>query len=493
MIITNYFKRYQFEIASFLASFFIALILFNMTNMRFPNDDQFILYRYVDNIISGNGFVFNIGEKILGSTTPLFTILSSIFAYILKGLYIPDVVAYLNIFLMASTSVFIFKILRYLSVDILFSYLGIIIYSLNMSKMIPEGMETPLFLFLIFAAIYFLLNDKKNISTVFLALSLITRPDAIIACGLFLVYWFINYGLKSTIRLCCIFSIVILPWLIFAYFYFGSFIPQSLLAKMQSSDIVRMPYFQAFKVQLASISRIYWGSIIDFERIIIQVIVNLLPILLFIFIFIKNNLNRKNWIIFAIPSMYFILFSISNPIMFPWYVSQTEPFWILMSFWGIYILYKKNQSKYYLFLLLIISVFPFISFANRITNKDIGSKTPLFVTSQYLNNKLQKGDTVGISNIGIVSFETKAYIVDFFGLVRPDSVLYYPIKNGCFSENELYVIPPDLVKDSKPDWLVAGDGEMDPCFLKSKWFNLNYSEDFRIGSLGIYKYTKNGN
>jgi hypothetical protein len=251
-----------------------------------------------------------------------------------------------------------------------------------------------------------------------------------------------------------------------------------------------MPFYQAFKVQLASLSRIYWGSIIDFQKIPLQVLINLLPILYFIFISVKNYFNKKNWIIFLIPLLYFISFSISNPIMFPWYISQMEPFWLLISFLGIYHLYKNNYSKYYSIFIVLILCISFLSFVNRVTNPDMGSKNHLFSAGQYLKDRIQPNDSIGISNIGIVAFETKAKIVDFFGLVKEDAFLYYPIKNGCFDKNELYVIPPDLIKASTPEWLVFGDNEMDDCFKNSLWFNKNYTQKFRTGDFYIYKIKK---
>lgn len=38
-------------------------------------DDAYITYRYTRNILAGNGFVFNPGERELGTTTPLYTLL----------------------------------------------------------------------------------------------------------------------------------------------------------------------------------------------------------------------------------------------------------------------------------------------------------------------------------------------------------------------------------------------------------------------------------
>jgi hypothetical protein len=42
-----------------------------------PNtvDDAYITYRYARNIATGVGFVYNAGERVLGTTTPAYTLL----------------------------------------------------------------------------------------------------------------------------------------------------------------------------------------------------------------------------------------------------------------------------------------------------------------------------------------------------------------------------------------------------------------------------------
>jgi len=48
-------------------------------------DDAFITYRYVRNILAGIGFVYNPGEQVLGTTTPLYTLLLTAFGYFVGG------------------------------------------------------------------------------------------------------------------------------------------------------------------------------------------------------------------------------------------------------------------------------------------------------------------------------------------------------------------------------------------------------------------------
>lgn len=89
-------------------------------------------------------------------------------------------------------------------------------------------------------------------------------------------------------------------------------------------------------------------------------------------------------------------------------------------------------------------------------------------------------ETIGLSNIGIVGWVVDRETIDFIGLVRNDSVKYYPIKDECPPSGNLYTIPPKLIQDSHPTWLVAGEGEMQSCFLQSDWFGQHY--------LPVYQY-----
>ena len=36
-------------------------------------DDAFITFRYARHLLAGAGFVYNLGERVLGTTTPLYT------------------------------------------------------------------------------------------------------------------------------------------------------------------------------------------------------------------------------------------------------------------------------------------------------------------------------------------------------------------------------------------------------------------------------------
>ncbi len=52
-------------------------------------DDAFITYRYAQNLLASNGFTYNVGERVLVTTTPLYTLLIASVAALSGGTQAP--------------------------------------------------------------------------------------------------------------------------------------------------------------------------------------------------------------------------------------------------------------------------------------------------------------------------------------------------------------------------------------------------------------------
>ncbi|MGH7174936.1 MAG: hypothetical protein ACREGR_01085, partial [Minisyncoccia bacterium] len=285
-------RRYRIEGALFLATFAITSAVFFFTGIRFANDDQFITYRYIDNIAAGNGFVYNLGEHVLGATTPLFTLVGALLKFIFPHVATPTLVAAANIIFLSLAAVFFYALSRRFMSEWL-AAAATLVFALDLSKTIPEGMESPLFILLLLAFLHYLLSKKHYTASVLLALTLLTRPDAGLIAVLVLIYWLLEVGWEKTVRLVALCVAVALPWLVFSTWYFGSFVPQSLTAKLHSKDLYNVPAIQGVKVQLASYSRTYWGALYDPDNLILQTVFNLLPFLAFLAYGARKRLNRE--------------------------------------------------------------------------------------------------------------------------------------------------------------------------------------------------------
>jgi hypothetical protein len=149
----------------------------------------------------------------------------------------------------------------------------------------------------------------------------------------------------------------------------------------------------------------------------------------------------------------------------------------------------KDQFWKLAFILLLV-IGPAWFYLGELTTNETTSKASLFAVSEFLNENALPQDTIGLSNIGIVGWVVDRETIDFIGLVRNDSVKYYPIKDECPPSGSLYTIPPKLIEDSHPTWLVAGEGEMQSCFLRSDWFGQHYLPVYQYPSstLRVWKY-----
>src|SRR5579871_593515 len=199
---------------------------------HYTGEDALITLRYAENLASGHGFVFNPGERVLGTTTPLYTLLLALFAWLhLDAMMVGKAC---NILADGVTCFLVAKTLarREIGQPILglFAALFYAFDTLPISISI-SGMETAMVTCASLGAIYAYLARREIPLYVLGALLFLLRIDtlplfAILAVALALqtqrISWrALGYGL-----------LLLLPWLVFATVYFGSPLPASLLAKL---------------------------------------------------------------------------------------------------------------------------------------------------------------------------------------------------------------------------------------------------------------------
>ena len=199
-----------------------------------PFDDTYITFRYALNLAQGNGFVYNLNQPVLGTTTPLWTLVLALFS----ALKLPMAGSALALSLLADgvTALLINSILRRLgyspvtggSAAVLF--LGFCDYF----SLARSGMETAFFVMVIVASLHEIAARRFLPAGLFCGLACITRPEgSILALALLLGLWLHR---KSVPRSAALLGLGLLllcaaGWGLFAILTFGSFIPQSIVAK----------------------------------------------------------------------------------------------------------------------------------------------------------------------------------------------------------------------------------------------------------------------
>ena len=211
-----------------------ALLLQQMqSHFALHTDDAYITYRYAQHIAAGDGFVYNPGERILGTTTPLYTLILAGCAR--AGADIPATSAIINVAAGALTLMLAFLWLTQRTGRISVGLLGVVVL-LSFEQFVQfsiSGMETSLYALLILST--FMLYDagRLTLAALLAGLCVLVRMDgAAVGAALMLHYLLVNRR-PPPLRVWLGYAIVIIPWFAFAFWYFGDVRPQSMLAKNQ--------------------------------------------------------------------------------------------------------------------------------------------------------------------------------------------------------------------------------------------------------------------
>jgi hypothetical protein len=201
-------------------------------NLRF--EDALIVLRYARNLVQGNGFVYNVGERVLGVTTPLQTLLSTLY----EGFWPEQAATAQNLggllFLLVQGVLIIL-----LGRRVGFSWAALFAAVLCLGNFTPSylylGMEVHLFSCLVLTSLLAFLDRRLFLTGLLLGLAFITRYDAaLLALFLGASWWIWTRSLPW--RMVLGFALPATPWLHFAWAYFGTILPNPLAAKQGFSN-----------------------------------------------------------------------------------------------------------------------------------------------------------------------------------------------------------------------------------------------------------------
>ncbi|UCF06341.1 MAG: hypothetical protein JSV33_04740 [bacterium] len=230
----------------------LALTVFAWSN-RFIQDDAFISFRYADNLVRGNGLVWNPGERVEGYTNFLWTLIMAVPLALGAD---PIVFSFVLGFLcFALTLVVTLKCASFVCGSRFLSVLAVIFLGLNysFSAYATGGLETQFQTFLLISCIYLtLLSIRRNewpvhrlLGLSFLhAAAILTRPDSVIlatVCTITTLFYLFRrdpgrerrYGNTAAFLLPVL--LVVGGWTVWRVSYYGEFLPTPYLVKACSA------------------------------------------------------------------------------------------------------------------------------------------------------------------------------------------------------------------------------------------------------------------
>jgi hypothetical protein len=438
-------------------------------------DDAYITFRYARNIAEGHGFVYNPGQHVLGTTTPLYTLLLAGLALVTGSRDFPTLAILANAFA-GSVSIGLLYALGKRFADhwapaaaaaVLWTVAP---YSVTFAS---GGMETDLTIALLLAASYAHMTDRSRSMAVFSALAILARPDTIILLG---PLWLTHIlekrrlpWLESGIALG-----LLTPWLIFGSLTFGSPIPGSIAAK---SITYRLSPGESLIRLIQHYSTPFFGhKVLGSEWQLLGFVVYLLLCCLGGARAIQRD--RRTWPLLTYPYLYLAVFAAANPLLFRWYLSPPLPFYCLFIVTGIWALardagrladWRNGRSTtlqtYQFTILALFTTAALASTVNAWTlHPDHGPDRPApemawfelellyALAADIVLAHAQPGDTLCAGDIGTLGYVTDMPVLDAVGLVTPESGRYYPADPDIYVIN--YAIPADLVLALDPDFVV---------------------------------------
>lgn len=432
----------------FLITFSLLLNLGWIYYTNYTEEDAFITFRISQQIASGKGFVYNIGEPMYGSTTPLLTLLLALWIKFISA----DVVfaaRLINIIAAAATLFFSWQTLKVLHRSI-FEQIGVLLALLTSSKLIymnTQGMEIPLALALLAASWYLWLKDRPSLAGLMCGLLLWTRID-LAFWVLILIVLASFFRLKDSVRIAFISAVTYLPWVVFAFLYFGSPIPFTVTAKWVAYNLFNeSPFLGQLSVILQYLSPFradgnlsLWGTAIAF-------------ILAAWGLWVNRSMPKKGLVLLVI----FIIFEVARlTLTRTTYFSRyfVPILWAMMILAGVGLgaLWERIKTTrldrrlfiFFVFILFMLQLYTGLDFAKRVRDRQIyRQEQSLKAMGLWLKNNAEPNSIVMLEPLGYVGYYSEQIMLDEVGLVTPAVVELK--RQRIQAENYASIFKPDYV------------------------------------------------
>lgn len=407
----------------------ISLILFTLLGTavlysafsHWAYDDPFITYRYAENLLHGLGFVYNPGERVLSTTTPLFALL-------LAGLgwFYPDLHSLANMLGVISIvvgGICVWILGRHWKSRWL-AWTGLLLYPTFALLFNTLGSETPFYLMLCLAVIVFYEREAYNLAACMAALAVLVRADGVLLVGLLGLDFIIKRrkvllrgnwrGLPITsLGLFCGFLAL---WFGFAWMYFGAPLPVTLAAKQAQGAMAISVRFAPGLMRIAGWYSHRWQYWVELALAIVGVTYAV-------------RYQQRGILIVIWSLVYFVAYSVLGVSSYFWYYAPLVPGFIVATGYGIEASYKilcvlasqiKWVYQYLPALLLAVLLLAQVTHLNAL-RQNPDKRYPIYkAAGEWIYRNTPESVRVGALEVGIIGYYAQRPMIDFAGLIQPE-------------------------------------------------------------------------
>jgi hypothetical protein len=465
----------------FFRAFALFVVLLAMAARLLPGprtiDDAYITFRYARNLVAGEGLVYNPGERVLGTTTPLYAGLLAGIGLFAGGVEapFPKIAMWVNASADAATCLVLLYIGRKFGVPLAGAAAGLVWSILPYSVTFAiGGLETSVFVLLLTATTACYLAERYTWAALLAGLAGLTRPDGALLVGPMVADRLVLAMRKAervaiTPREIAAFTLPVLGWVLPATIFYGSPIPQSIAAKTAA---YLLPPEAAFTRLVQHYATPFMDNLTFGSAGIVAGLV-LYPFLAAIGArrLLKKSGRIWPWLLF--PWTWFLAFAIANPLIFRWYLAPPLPAYIFAILAGVDFILKDLRFssgpglRQYLAAGLLVILPAALVLRGWVRQPDHGPQLPApdmayielelkyIEAAKYLEPVLSTtpgNPVLAAADIGALGYFTGAPILDTLGLISPEAAGYYPTRPEYYVN--AYAVAPGLVLDERPEFIV---------------------------------------
>jgi len=498
-----------------LAAALICVVTVHAFAVVLPFDDAYIIFRYVDNFLEGEGAVYNPGERVFGISSPLFALWLAALRGILPVFELPALAAWGNALLLAVCGILVCLLSGRLGAGPLLAeaVAAAVVLSEGILRVSIGGMEAPLYLALMTGCLLALVERRHTLAVLAASLACLARPEGALLVLIAVAAVFLDRERtrREALKVVMVGLIPIVLWVVAAAWYYGTPIPHSIVAKARplyplipgtafQEIILRSGRWALDGVHILGLALDgHGGADAALKRPIGIKVLGWTGTVVLLLVFVKwlRPVQWREGVRFLALPVYFLAltagYSISNPLLLLWYFPLIQaPLLILSLVPGPQPLRGKPwrwAGGVVSALLLTTAVVTFVAHLLpshwsllRYGGDNAARKLQMESferAAQWVGENSLEDQTVAAPEIGILGYRLDRRILDSCGLISPEAIPFIPTP-ASERGSEIVVMPRGFVQAIRPDFIVSLPPFIAPNLTADAWFGAEYTKVHEI-------------